>query len=122
MSPGTIGWGAPESASSVGRVNETQLQTEPFSSGWRHGEFEPGRPVSHLVTRRRRSDPHVTAKKGGKNGISKVKLEEWGHRWLGARAPGVRVHEHFRKHGFEVLEATNQAIAIVGKTEARALK
>ena len=25
------------------------------------------------------------------------------------------VREHFRKHGFEVLEATNQAIAIVGK-------
>ena len=84
--------------------------------------FEPERPVSRLVTRRRRSGPHVTAKKGGKEGISKVKLEEWGHRWLGARAPGVRVHEHFRKHGFEVLEATNQAIAIVGKTEARALK
>jgi len=74
------------------------------------------------VTRRRRSDPHVTAQNEGKKGISKVKLEEWGHRWLGARAPGVRVHEHFRKHGFEVLEATNQAIAIVGKTEARALK
>src|SRR5437660_8237715 len=53
---------------------------------WRFSFFSAASETLVRVAYRTRSDPHVTAQNEGKKGISKVKLEEWGHRWLGARA------------------------------------